>query len=216
MTSTLEIGDAVRVSLPGALFLHGDIQDVNESSVKVRGRWFPVETVKTEEQIEDETRENVRQAAREKEAERAAKVAAENALKSEPKVPLVAAHATGEYANFVYDIQRLNYSLRVQVQDRNFYDKANDEYSSWSGSVLPDAAVVEEMKAWGREWILQFDFDESVMMPFPIVVSGTGGGLALGEAAGILSGRRVRVNYPSIIEALVRCGLEATETGAEN
>ncbi len=57
MTSTLEIGDAVRVSLPGALFLHGDIQDVNESSVKVRGRWFPVETVKTEEQIEDEKHE---------------------------------------------------------------------------------------------------------------------------------------------------------------
>ena len=47
-------------------------------------------------------------------------------------------------------------------------------------------------------------------------VRGTGGGLALGEAAGILSGRRVRVNYPSIIEALVRCGLEATETGAKN
>ena len=82
MTSTLEIGDAVRVSLPGALFLHGDIQDVNASSAKVRGRWFPVETVKTEEQIEDATRENVRQAAREKEAECAAK---ENALKSEPK-----------------------------------------------------------------------------------------------------------------------------------
>jgi hypothetical protein len=39
------------------------------------------------------------------------------------------------------------------------------------------------------------------------VVSGTGGGAALGEPAGILLKNTVRVNYTEIIEPLIRAGL---------
>jgi ribosomal protein L37E len=59
MTSTIEIGEAVRVSMPGGLFLHGDIQEVNADSVKVKGRWFSVADVKTEEEIEHTKKSNI-------------------------------------------------------------------------------------------------------------------------------------------------------------
>jgi hypothetical protein len=80
MTSTIEIGEAVRVSMPGGLFLHGDIQEVNADSVKVKGRWFSVADVKTEEEIEQAKKDNVVASRRLQQAEADAKAVAEQAL----------------------------------------------------------------------------------------------------------------------------------------
>jgi hypothetical protein len=60
MTSTLEIGigDEVRASFPGGLFVRGPVQEVNGEQVKVRGRWFRKEDATPAEEIENRIHAN--------------------------------------------------------------------------------------------------------------------------------------------------------------
>ena len=207
MTSTIEIGEAVRVSMPGGLFLHGDIQEVNADSVKVKGRWFSVADAKTEEEIEHTKKSNIDAGRRIRQAEADAKLAAEAALKSGPPVLAYKPTGTETYADFAPWFSSEDYTLVVQVRPSN-RETSECEYISWAGESIPEEHIREYPEnGFGREWILTFPFNETVAYPFPIVVSGTGGGAALGEPAGILLKNTVRVNYTEIIEPLIRAGL---------
>ncbi len=213
MTCTVEIGDAVRVTLSGGLFLHGSVQETNDEQVKVRGRWFPASDVKTEEQIEDETRENVRQVAREKEAERVAKAAAEAALKSAPKVPVI--HPpTGDYATFVAMIQAAGYTLYVRSR-QDGVDDATAEYADWTdGDALPNDALythLNDENAWmSREWRLRTKVEIDAACPFPLAEAGTLGCGYKGEPCGLLyENGTLEVNWNCIVAELVRNGLRA-------
>jgi hypothetical protein len=54
MTSTLNLeGEQVRVRLENGAMMRGDVQEVTTDSVKVKGRWFPISAVQTEEEIEN-------------------------------------------------------------------------------------------------------------------------------------------------------------------
>lgn len=60
MTSTPDLeGTAVRVAMGSGLFLHGDVQEVNADSVKVKGRWFLISAVQTEEEVEHIKKSNI-------------------------------------------------------------------------------------------------------------------------------------------------------------
>jgi hypothetical protein len=212
MTSTLNLeGEQVRVRLENGAMMRGDVQEVNANSVKVKGRWFPITAVQTEDEVEQQIKANVNTDRRLRRAEQEAKEAAERIIKEAKNsgTPVFAARASGEYSDFVYMLGS-DYTLRAQVQDEEFYDVVNSEYSSWSGKVLSDDCVPPfQPKTWGRQWQLQFEFSDNMQYPFPIVVGGTGGSMTLGEPCGILTGTAVRVNCESIIEQAIRAGLEA-------
>ena len=88
MTSTLNMeGEAVRVNLGGGTFMHADVQEVNGDSVKVKGRWFNIANVQTEEEIEQLKRANVEAGRRLRKAEEDAKLAVEAALKARRRFP---------------------------------------------------------------------------------------------------------------------------------
>jgi len=207
MTSTIDLeGTAVRVAMGSGSFLHGDVQEVTMDSVKVKGRWFPITAVQTEEEVEQQIKANVNTDHRLRRAEQEAKEAAELALK---KSPVLAYKPSGieSYSSFTPWFSSEDYTLTVQVRPSN-REAAENEYISWAGESIPDAHIREyDENGFGREWILTFPYNEAAAYPFPIVVSGTGGGLALGQAAGILFKNTVRVNYTEIIEPLVRAGL---------
>lgn len=96
-------------------------------------------------------------------------------------------------------------------------EAACGDYFAWTGGdtfpVENITAISEPTKryTWSPfpEWQLSFTYDETVKYPFPIVSVGMGGGIKLGEPAGILKGSRVSVSFKSIIEPLVRKGLRA-------
>lgn len=109
-----------------------------------------------------------------------------------------------------------DYKLHVQVRSAN-EALALAQYATWSGEDVPDECITRKQNdttaGWQRtqQWVLQFPYNANVAYPFPIVESGCGGGLRLGEAAGILNkrGKTVIVSFVSIIEPLVRAGLRA-------
>jgi hypothetical protein len=122
-------------------------------------------------------------------------------------VPTVVKTSEVEYTDLSW--RPSDYTLAVQVRPSN-RDFAEQEYLLWAGMSIPEEFVREyEENGYGREWILAFPFDENAAYPFPIVLGGTGGGVALKQSAGILTGNTVRVNYTDIIEPLVRAGLRA-------
>jgi len=208
MTSTIDLeGTAVRVAMGSGSFLHGDVQEVSADSVKVKGRWFPLAAVQTEEEVEQQIKANVNTDRRLRRVEQEAKEAAELALKNGPPVLAYKPTGTETYADFTPWFSSEDYTLTVQVRPSN-REAAENEYISWAGESIPEDHIREyDENGFGREWILTFPYNEAAAYPFPIVVSGTGGGLALGQAAGILFKNRVRVNYTEIIEPLVRAGL---------
>jgi len=216
MTSTIDLeGTAVRVAMGSGSFLHGDVQEVSADSVKVKGRWFPLAAVQTEEEVEQQIKANVNTDRRLRRVEQEAKEAAELALKNGPPVLAYKPTGTETYADFTPWLSAEDYTLRVQIRTDS-YDFANAEYVAWAGESIPDEHILAYDKHFTEsEWVLTFPFNEGASYPFPIVMSGTGGGKALGEAAGILSGSTVRVNFKSIIEPLVRAGLRLKKGGLE-
>ncbi len=132
------------------------------------------------------------------------------ALTLKPVIP-----AKTDYASFLPS-WLLNPRLKLHTRVAT-YDVAVDEYASWTGGEMFPVeninAVSERGKKYRRspfyEWQLTFRYDAAVSYPFPIVPLGQGGGLKLGEPAGILKGNTVRVSFKSIIEPLVRSGLRA-------
>jgi hypothetical protein len=122
--------------------------------------------------------------------------------------------ATTDYKNFLPSWLK-NPHLGLHTRAATLL-AARDEYAKWTSgeSFNGKMTVVEEplkLYTWSpfHEWQLSFTYDAAVSYPFPIVDSGMGGGLALGEPAGILLGNKVRVSFKSIIEPLVRAGLRA-------
>ena len=81
MTTTLEIGDAVRASVGGGLFVHGELLELRGEEAKVRGRWVPLSGVITEEALEDKKHEAVRTESRLRIAEQTAELEAAFARK---------------------------------------------------------------------------------------------------------------------------------------
>ncbi len=214
MTSTIEIGDAVRASVGGGLFVHGEVQELRGEECRVRGRWVPLSGVKTEEQIEDETHENVRQAAREKEAERAAKLEAEAALRSEPKVPVML--PTGStYDDFVYLLNSIGYYFDVRVREDGI-ETADEQYRDWTGESLPEFAVYLHTNpdAWAAvEWRVLATVPEGTVFPFDTAVAGTlGRGHSVNSA--LLDGCHLTINCESIVEQLARGGLRVRKEKA--
>src|ERR1039458_4488427 len=209
MTSTLVdlVGETVRVALGGGSFLNGEVQEVNAEQVKVRGRWLPIAAVTTEDEIEHVKKSNIDRERRIRVAEQEAKEAVELAQKSGPPVLMYKPTGTETYTDFTPWFSSEDYTLLVQVRSDS-HDVAAAEYASWGGESIPHEHIREYSEHFtDSEWILTFPFNETAKYPFPIVLSGTGGGKALGEPAGILSGSAVRVNFKSIIEPLVRSGL---------
>lgn len=123
--------------------------------------------------------------------------------------------AKTNYANFLPS-WLLNPRLKLHTRFATL-ETALSEYVAWTGGEsFPEDkinAVSERDKkyTWSpfHEWQLTFRYDGAVSYPFPIVPSGQGGGLKLGEPAGILKGNTVTVSFKNIIEPLVRAGLRA-------
>jgi len=58
MTFTLEIGDEIRASAGSGLFIRGQVQDIQDDKVLVRGRWVSLADVKTDSWIEETRQKN--------------------------------------------------------------------------------------------------------------------------------------------------------------
>ncbi len=211
MTSTLNMeGEAVRVSLGGGTFMHADVQEVNGDSVKVKGRWFNIADVQTEEEIEQLKRANVEAGRRLRKAEEDAKLAVEAALKGAPKVPVFLAQAVDgdeTVSAFVAYLQRGKYRLYLSCKP-DLVGQGEDEYLVWTGGEsLPEDAVRTYENAYGREWFLTFNYSADIAYPVAVIERGTGGGQ--GTPSILHSNGRCELCYWQVIEQLVRAGLRA-------
>lgn len=209
----MEISEPVRVRLGGGSFLRGEVQDIRGSELLVKGRWFPVASVETEQEIDNRIRANERAAKEQASVERRQVKPA----KLEEREPGIVVLATDTYENFAPWLSREDYQLYIAARPAN-EQAARSEYAEWAGETIPEECLLvtscdESGGTWTpfHQWFLKFDFDETEKYPFPIVDAGFGGGIKLGEPAGILSKNRkyVTVSFSAIIEPLVRAGLRA-------
>ena len=130
------------------------------------------------------------------------------------RIPVIVGTENLSYAAFVVLLRDRGYRLYVRGNEAGIA-AAEASYREWArGETLPANAARADGKRWGvdgAEWYLLFDMPADGALPFPTVLEQTGGGKALGRAAGIVSGTRVAVYFPEIIEQAVRAGLRATE-----
>ena len=225
MTSTLNLeGEAVRVSIGNGSFLHGDVQEVNAEQVKVRGRWFPLSVVQTEEEVEQFMKANIAEDRRRSRAEQEAKEAAARvtslAAENKPKRVFrfeqgIAYKPTGaeKYEDFVALLNSTGFKLWAEAQTSEDIARCYINYSEWSaGDSLPEENVAHYPNRTNPvEWRLTFPFTENYAYPFPIIEAGAQGKRPCGNGVpvGILSGSRVTLNYVAEVEKLVRAGLRA-------
>jgi hypothetical protein len=215
MTSTLNLeGEAVRVSLGGGTFMHADVQEVNGDSVKVKGRWFNIADVQTEEEIEQLKRANVEAGRRLRKAEEDAKLAVEAALKGAPKVPVMLPTG-GNYSDFVELLNSVGYYFDVRVREDGI-KTADEQYRDWTGESLPEFAVYLHTNpdAWTAvEWRVVATVPEGTVFPFDTAVAGTlGRGRSVNSA--LLDGCHLTINCESIVEQLARGGLRVRKEKA--
>jgi hypothetical protein len=215
MTSTLNLeGEAVRVSIGNGSFLHGDVQEVNAEQVKVRGRWFPLSAVQTEEEVEQFMKANIAEDRRRSRAEQEAVLAAEIALHGEPKVPVMLSEkkelTAAELSDFVSYLLRTGYRLHLAAREDGL-EQALEEYRTWTdGSELPEDCIYMNDTAFtAREWFLEFHYDDSISYPFPIIEMGTVGRGSKSEPRGLHHSGRVTACYTEIAEFAVRSGVRA-------
>ena len=130
------------------------------------------------------------------------------------RIPVIVGTENLSYAAFVVLLRDRGYRLYVRGNEAGIA-AAEASYREWArGEALPANAARADSKRWGvdgAEWYLLFKMPSDGALPFPTVLEQTGGGKALGRAAGIVSGTRVAVYFPEIIEQAVRAGLRATE-----
>jgi hypothetical protein len=125
--------------------------------------------------------------------------------KQKQSKPVVLNHsATDEYTSLISYLQRGSYSLHVMCLPHDV-DRVSDEYTTWSGETLPDDNIKPFDNRYGREWVLQFKYEPTVIYPFPIIELGTGGGQ--GTPCGLHRAGTVSVYYSHIIKELVCAGL---------
>ena len=208
MTTTLEIGDAVRASVGGGLFVHGEVLELRGEEAKVRGRWVPLSGIITEEALEDKKHEAARTESRLRIAEQTARLEAEAALRCAPKVPVMLPMG-GSYSDFVSLLNNIGYYFDVRVREDGI-DTANQQYGQWSGEILPGFAVYVHTnpEAWAAvEWRVLATVPEGIAFPFDTAVAGTlGRGHSINSAL-LGDGGRLTINCESIVEQLVRSGL---------
>ena len=225
MTSTLEIGigDEVRASFPGGLFVRGPVQEVNGEQVKVRGRWFRKEDATPAEEIENrihanEAAERTRRA-NEQAGIEAAKVRSKSSFDGrEQRTMKVVAEkkelSASETDDFVSSLLATGYRLRVAAREDGI-EKARDEYREWTvGEELPDGCMyVNDTALTAREWFLDFEYDDGISYPFPIIEMGTVGKMNRTTEAGgraLHHNGKVTACYTEIAEFVIRAGVRAS------
>jgi hypothetical protein len=208
MTSTLNLeGEAVRVSIGNGSFLHGDVQEVNAEQVKVRGRWFPLSAVQTEEEVEQFMKANIAEDRRRSRAEQEAKEAAEIALRGIPKIPVMLPIG-GSFDAFVALLNSVGFLFDVRVREDGI-ETAKAQYRNRTGEELPEFAVYLHTNpdAWTAvEWRICATVPEGTVFPFETAIAGTlGRGRSVGSA--LLDGCHLTINVESIVGALAQSGL---------
>lgn len=212
--SSIEVGDSVRVPVGNGSFLHGEVQEANDGQAKIRGRWFQLSNVRTEDDIENEQHENRAAISRQRAAEQAAKEASERAEKSEPKVPVILSQKKDltacERDSFVTSLFAGGYRLHLAARADGI-EHALDEYRSWTGGEeLPEDCIYMNNTAFtAREWFLEFYYDETISYPFPIIEMGTVGRGSKSDPRGLHHSGKVTACYADIAEYAVRSGIRA-------
>jgi len=125
----------------------------------------------------------------------------------------IAYKPTGDekYGDLVALMNSTGFKLWAEAKTSEDIARCYVNYSEWSGGdELPEENVMHAPTRTNPvEWRISFPFTENYSYPFPIIESGAQGKRPCGNGVpvGILSGKRVMLNYISEVEMLVRAGL---------
>lgn len=203
----IQPGDRVRVSRGAGSFMWGEAEEVTPEGILVKGRVYPLDAVKTEEEVEGEKERGKREWQEEDEAldEAAKQKKRDERINNSVSVK----NPTGSAAVMVPELQRRNYSLTLKYKAPQYLTQAEQEWADWTGGEqLSDECAKQYDTMYGREWTLTYsDPERSMPVFFEIDPMGTHEGKRSPKPIGLSQRDKVIVNYPEIISQLVKAGL---------